>query len=137
MYYPKLTYASSTIEGVFLFGILCLSNKIYGLESLYYIGNFQIMHMEETNKSKWETPFWTFKTSIKLKDPKISHKYLGSFHGYFNATSLRVQTSLCYFWLLKVHVGSLEFWSDIKIVPIYRHTHYTLGFNKTFEMVTK
>ena len=56
MYYPKLTYASSTIEGVFLFGILCLSNKIYGLESLYYIGNFQIMHMEEPNKSHWETP---------------------------------------------------------------------------------
>ena len=56
MYYPKLTYANSTIEGIFLFGILCLSNKIYGLESLYYIGNFQIMHMEETNKSHWETP---------------------------------------------------------------------------------
>ena len=56
MYYPKLTYASSTIEGVFLFGILCLSTKIYGLESLYYIGNFQIMHMEETNKSQWEIP---------------------------------------------------------------------------------
>ena len=56
MYYPKLTYASFTIEGVFLLGILCLSNKIYGLESLYYIGNFQIMHMEETNKSQWETP---------------------------------------------------------------------------------
>ena len=30
MYYPKLTYASSTIEGVILLGILCLSNKIYG-----------------------------------------------------------------------------------------------------------
>ena len=56
MYYPKLTYASSTIEGIFPFGILCLSNKIYGLESLYYIGNFQIMHMEEPNKSHWETP---------------------------------------------------------------------------------
>ena len=51
MYYPKLVYASFTIEGVFLFGILCLSNKIYGLESLYYIGN-----MEEPNKSHWETP---------------------------------------------------------------------------------
>ena len=56
MYYPKLTYASSTIEGVFLFGILFLLNKIYGLESLYYIGNFQIIHMEEPNKSHWETP---------------------------------------------------------------------------------
>ena len=54
MYYPKLTYASSTIEGIFLFGILCLSNKIYGLESLYYIGNFQIIQIEETNKSHWE-----------------------------------------------------------------------------------
>ena len=32
MYYPKLTFASSTIEGIFLFGILCLSNKIYGLD---------------------------------------------------------------------------------------------------------
>ena len=52
----KLTYASFTIEGVFLFGIVCLSNKIYGLESLYYIGNFQIIHMEEPNKSHWETP---------------------------------------------------------------------------------
>ena len=51
MYYPKLTYASSTIEGVFLFGVLCLSNKIYRLESLYCIGNFQIMHMEEINKN--------------------------------------------------------------------------------------
>ena len=59
MYYPKLTYASSTIEGIFLFGILCLSNKIYGLESLYYIGNFQIIHMEEPNKSHWETPLVT------------------------------------------------------------------------------
>jgi hypothetical protein len=56
MYYPKLVYANFTIEGVFLFGILCLSNKIYGLESLYYIGNFQIIHMEEPNKSHWETP---------------------------------------------------------------------------------
>ena len=56
MYYPKLVYASFTIEGVFLFGIVCLSNKIYGLESLYYIGNFQIIHMEEPNKSQWETP---------------------------------------------------------------------------------
>ena len=53
MYYPKLVYASFTIEGVFLFGIFCLSNKIYGLESLYYIGNFQIIQMEETNKSHW------------------------------------------------------------------------------------
>ena len=56
MYYPKLVYASFTIEGVFLFGIVCLSNKIYGLESLYYIGNFQSIHMEEPNKSHWETP---------------------------------------------------------------------------------
>ena len=56
MYYPKLVYASFTIEGVFLFGILCHSNEIYGLESLYYIGNFQIIHMEEPNKSHWETP---------------------------------------------------------------------------------
>ena len=56
MYYPKLTYASSTIEGVFLFGILFLLNKIYGLESLYYIGNFQIIHIEDPNKSHWETP---------------------------------------------------------------------------------
>ena len=32
MYYPKLTFASSIIEGIFLFGILCLSNKIYGLD---------------------------------------------------------------------------------------------------------
>ena len=56
MYYPKLVYASFTIEGVFLFGIFCFSNKIYGLESLYYIGNFQIIHMEEPNKSHWETP---------------------------------------------------------------------------------
>ena len=32
MYYPKLTFASSTIEGIFLFGILCLSNKIYELD---------------------------------------------------------------------------------------------------------
>ena len=53
MYCPKLIYASSTIEGVFLFGILCLFNKIYGLESLYYIGNFQIIQMKETNKSNW------------------------------------------------------------------------------------
>ena len=53
MYYPKLVYASFTIEGVFLFGIFCLSNKIYGLESLYCIGNFQIIQMEETNKSHW------------------------------------------------------------------------------------
>ena len=53
MYYPKLVYASFTIEGVFLFGILCLFNKIYGLESLYYIGNFQIIQMKETNKSNW------------------------------------------------------------------------------------
>ena len=56
MYYPKLTYGSSTIEGVFLFGILFLLNKIYGLESLYYIGNFQIIHIEDPNKSHWETP---------------------------------------------------------------------------------
>ena len=67
MYYPKLTFASSTIEGIFLFGILCLSNKIYGLESLYYIGNFQIMHMEETNKSQWETP---------LKEKFRPHKFV-------------------------------------------------------------
>ena len=51
-----LTYASSTIEGVFLFGILCLYNKIYGFESMNYIGNFQIVHMKEPNKSHWETP---------------------------------------------------------------------------------
>ena len=56
MYYSKLVYASFTIEGLFLFGILCLFNKIYGLESLYYIGNFQIIHIEEPNKSQWETP---------------------------------------------------------------------------------
>ena len=59
MYYPKLVYASFTIEGVFLFGIVCLSNKIYGLESLYYIGNFQIRYMEEPNKSQSETPLIT------------------------------------------------------------------------------
>ena len=32
MYYPKLTFASSIIEGIFLFGILCFSNKFYGLD---------------------------------------------------------------------------------------------------------
>ena len=64
MYYPKLTYASSTIEGVFLFGILFLLNKIYGLESLYYIGNFQIIHIEDPNKSHWETPLlWYIRTT--------------------------------------------------------------------------
>ena len=70
MYYPKLVYASFTIEGVFLFGIVCLSNKIYGLESLYYIGNFQIIHMEEPNKSHWETallPHWNEFMKILLK----------------------------------------------------------------------
>ena len=56
MHYPKLTYGSSTIEGVFLFGILFLLNKIYGLESLYYIGNIQIIQIEDLNKSHWETP---------------------------------------------------------------------------------
>ena len=55
-YYPKLVYASFTIEGVFFFGIVCLSNKIYGLKSLYYIGNFQIIYMEEPNKRHWATP---------------------------------------------------------------------------------
>ena len=69
MYYPKLTYASSTIEGVFLFGILFLLNKIYGLESLYYIGNFQIMHMEETNKSQWETPLMLIFTFDRQRFP--------------------------------------------------------------------
>ena len=70
MYYPKLVYASFTIEGLFLFGILCLFNKIYGLESLYYIGNFQIRHMEEPNKSQWETPLLTSQKSIfeRLKE---------------------------------------------------------------------
>ena len=48
MYYPKLTFAISIIEGVFLFGSLCLSNKIYGSKSLDFIGSFQIMHLEET-----------------------------------------------------------------------------------------
>ena len=66
MYYPKLTYASSTIEGIFLFGILCLSNKIYGLESLYYIGNFQIIHIEDPNKSYWETLL-----VVRMSYPKI------------------------------------------------------------------
>ena len=68
MYYPKLVYASFTKEGLFLFGILCLFNKIYGLESLYYIGNFQIIHMEEPNKSHWETPL--------LKDSVVTPKVL-------------------------------------------------------------
>jgi hypothetical protein len=67
MYYPKLTYASYTIEGIFLFGILCLSNKIYGLEFLYYIGNFQIIHMEETKISHWETPLKLHFGSSTLK----------------------------------------------------------------------
>ena len=70
MYHPKLVYASFTIEGVFLFGILCLFNKIYGLESLYYIGNFQIIHMEEPNKSHWETPL-----IIKII---LTHAHLGT-----------------------------------------------------------
>ena len=30
MYYPKLTYASSTIEGIFILAILCLSKTIFG-----------------------------------------------------------------------------------------------------------
>ena len=68
MYYPKLVYASFTIEGVFLFGILCLFNKIYGLESLYYIGNFQIIHMEEPNKSHWESPLMIHKSFVKKKN---------------------------------------------------------------------
>ena len=66
MYYPKLIYASPTIEGVFLFGILCLSNKKYGLESLYYIGNFQILPLEKTKKSHWETPLLTLGPVSKL-----------------------------------------------------------------------
>ena len=41
MYYPKLTFASSIIEGIFLFGILCLSKK-RSMDS-NHIGNFQII----------------------------------------------------------------------------------------------
>ena len=55
MYYPKLTYASSTIEGIFLFGILCLSNKIYGLESLYYIGKNQKVLNWNPTIGQWAT----------------------------------------------------------------------------------
>ena len=64
MYYPKLTYASSTIEGIFILAILCLSKTIFGSELLYYIGNFKIMQMEERNKSHWETPLWTKAPSV-------------------------------------------------------------------------
>ena len=39
---------ASMIEGVFLFGSLCLSNKICGSKSLDFIGSLQIMHLEET-----------------------------------------------------------------------------------------
>ena len=67
MFHPKLTYASSTIEGVFLFGILCLYNKIYGFESMNYIGNFQIVDMKEPNKSHWETPLMTIFMWILLR----------------------------------------------------------------------
>ena len=55
MYYPKLTFASSTIEGIFLFGILCLSNKIYGLESLYYIGKNQKVLNWNPTIGQWAT----------------------------------------------------------------------------------
>ena len=81
MYYPKLVYASFTIEGVFLFGIVCLSNKIYGLESLYYIGNFQIIHMEEPNKSHWETPLRTLTSHINF-DPMTKTKSSGAMCGF-------------------------------------------------------
>ena len=64
MNYPKLTYASSAIKGIFLFGILCLSNKIYGFKSMNYIGNFQIIHMEEPKKSHWETPLMKYQIAI-------------------------------------------------------------------------
>ena len=74
MYYPKLTYASSTIEVVFLFGILYLSNKIYGFESMNHIGNFQIIDMEETNKSHWETPLLQ-----KLSPFPFSYAVVGAF----------------------------------------------------------
>ena len=55
IYYPKLTYASPTIEGIFLFGILCLSNKIYGLESLYYIGKNQKVLNWNPTIGQWAT----------------------------------------------------------------------------------
>ena len=55
MYYPKLTFASSIIEGIFLFGILCLSNKIYGLESLYYIGKNQKVLNWNPTIGQWAT----------------------------------------------------------------------------------
>ena len=48
MYYPKLTFASSTIEGIFLFGILCLSNKIYGLDPK--------ISLEVSKSCMWEKP---------------------------------------------------------------------------------
>ena len=48
MYYPKLTFASSIIEGIFLFGILCLSNKIYGLDPK--------ISLEVSKSCMWEKP---------------------------------------------------------------------------------
>ena len=36
------------------------------LESLDYIGNFQIIRMEEPNKSQWETPLLTDTSSPEL-----------------------------------------------------------------------
>ena len=73
MNYPKLTFGSSNIEGIFLFGFLCLSNKIYGL-------NPQIS-LEVSKSCIWKKPklvsidrnvaFW-FEDQMKMKiSPKI------------------------------------------------------------------
>ena len=70
MYYPKLTYASSTIEGIFLFGILCLSNKIYGLESLYYIGKNQKVLNWNPTIGQWATGLF-LKYCMKSKTPNF------------------------------------------------------------------
>ena len=71
MYYPKLTFASSTIEGIFLFGILCLSNKIYGLDPKISLEVSKSCIWKKPKFASEQHPYWVLCVPDGIK--KIFH----------------------------------------------------------------
>ena len=65
MNYPKLTFASSTIEGIFLFGILCLSNKIYGLDPKISLEVSKSCMWEKPRFASEQHPYWQIRLETK------------------------------------------------------------------------
>ena len=75
MYYPKLTFASSTIEGIFLFGILCLSNKIYGLDPKISLEVSKSCMWEKPRFASEQHPYWPlFLYRKKVSDTQLVNK---------------------------------------------------------------